>query len=102
MKKIILALLCILMLNTWSCKKDNTTAVATIADTGNIALDGCDWLIKIGSDSYHPDNLDDKYKIDKSQVKITYKLTSARYGCGMVPGLAGFPVIHIIKISAGN
>lgn len=102
MKKFILALLCYMALNIWSCKKDNIASIATIEDTGSLASDGCDWLVKIGSDIYHPDNLDDKYKVDKSQVRITYKVTNDRYHCGMVPGLAGYPVIHLIKISTIN
>lgn len=61
---ILIVALCIYI----SCKKDkddNITANGLVVFTGDVAVDGCGWLIKIndGADGYyHPDKLADNLR----------------------------------------
>jgi hypothetical protein len=57
--------------------------MATVLDTGNPALDGCGWLIKVGSTSYSPDNLPNDFKFNNAQVKIKYIISDAKFNCGL-------------------
>jgi hypothetical protein len=61
---------------------DKLTATATVINTGSIALDGCGWLIKIGTTNYAPDNLSENFKLDNNQVKIVYTISDVDYICG--------------------
>ncbi|MGZ8556870.1 MAG: hypothetical protein ACXWWC_00980 [Chitinophagaceae bacterium] len=90
----------------FSCKKDrlckacNTESGfkdATIIYTGPIETDGCDWVVKIGTDQYyHPDVLNDEFKQNELDVKICYELATDKFHCGIAG--TGMPVIHVLKI----
>lgn len=89
----------ILLVLFFSCKEhceNSKQASAIIEYSGMIAADGCDWVVKIDSISYHPDVLDSAFKKENLQVNICYQETSDRFSCGLLPG--GIPVIHILEI----
>ena len=97
-------LIAIIFINL-ACKKDTScekcignviTKDATIIYSGPVEADGCSWLVKIATQSYHPDVLDAAYEHDQLTVKVTYKLTSGKFLCGIA--VMEIPVIHIIKI----
>lgn len=89
----------------FSCKKDrscdscNTETGfkdATIFNGGPVETDGCDWLIKIGDEYYHPDVLDARFKQHDLKVKLCYEQTTDIYLCGV--GAIPFPIIHVLTI----
>lgn len=104
MKYILLAMVLI----TTSCGKQNSKsngknnddsyANATIRWTGQIAVDGCDWVVTIDSSkvNYHPDVLNSSFQQDGLKVKIKFEETKANYACGMNP--AAMKVIHVLDI----
>ena len=62
---------------------------ATIAFSGELAADGCGWLIKIEDKDngvYSPLKLPARYRIDSLKVYITYKILKTRFQCGLRPG----------------
>ncbi|MFD1255295.1 hypothetical protein ACFQ3S_00675 [Mucilaginibacter terrae] len=86
----LIALLCILIA-TSACKKEiiyqdkkpgQLEAIATVINTGSPALDGCGWLIKVGTVSYSPDNLPENFKESGINVKIEYTVSDADFVCG--------------------
>ncbi len=76
-----------------SCKKTNSnqthsfTENATIIDSGSLAADGCDWLIKtdITDSVYNVPNLPAQYHVNNLKVHITYHKLATRFYCGMIP-----------------
>jgi hypothetical protein len=70
--------------------------VATVLDTGNPALDGCGWLIKVGDTSYSPDNLPNEFKLNNAQVKIKYIVSDTKFSCGFAG--SGYNFIHLVDI----
>jgi hypothetical protein len=108
MKKILLPkfllLFCICM-SALACKKNTyyedrdpnqLEDIATILDTGNPALDGCGWLIKVGNTSYSPDNLPNDFKVNNAQVKIKYIISDNKFSCGFAG--SGYNFIHLVDI----
>ncbi len=89
-----------------SCNKDKSCKVcnseqgyidAVILNTGPIEVDGCSWVVKIGTDNYyHPDMLKDEFKQNDLNVKICYTLTSDKFICGIAA--QSMTVIHIQDI----
>jgi len=89
----------ILALLFFSCKEqceNGMSASATIVYSGMLAADGCEWVVRIDSISYHPEALDSIYMKDSLRLKICYEETNDRFSCGLIPG--GIPVIRLIDI----
>lgn len=89
-----------------SCHKGSAIAVkstktgtkATIFDTGEIAADGCGYLIQTDSVIfYHADNLPREFQKDKLNVMVNYEFSDATFQCGLNPNTR-IPVIHIKDI----
>jgi len=76
---------------------DNQTQTAMIFWTGDIAVDGCGWIIKIGDKEYHPDSLPAAFQIDSFIVDILYDIDTLRFVCGL--GGVDLPVLKIKSIS---
>ena len=86
-------------------KEDGITTKALVVFTGDLAVDGCGWLIKIDDNTegyYHPDKLADNLKVDSLSVKITYSHTKQKFNCGFISAGGGLPVIHISSIVASD
>lgn len=98
MKKPIL-IICLLFL-CFACNKNNESNYLTnnglIYFTGELALDGCGWLITIDSVVYAPDELDSAYQIDSLPVIIKYEMLNTSFICGWSGN--GIPQIEIVKI----
>ena len=98
--------LIVLVFFNFSCKKerscekcvgDSIIKNATIIYSGPVEGDGCSWLVKSDdTHSYHPDVLDTTFQHDQLRVRVTYKLTSEKFICGIAA--MEIPVIHVIKI----
>ena len=94
-----------------SCKKNNSTkwitANATIINEGDVAADGCGWLVKINrpdSSIYSPINLATAYKVNNLQVNITYQILTDKLACGGLPEPldGGLTEIQVIAIRKNN
>jgi hypothetical protein len=98
--------LCAIILLFVSCHKDYSCEGcqpqeglldAVIIYTGPVQSDGCDWMVKVGTDHYyHPDVLADAFKQNDLAVKIRFQLKSDLFFCGFVA--TGIPVIHLLTI----
>jgi hypothetical protein len=104
MRTAILSISLLLLLIASSCKKSQSTttatvtANATIVNSGEIAADGCGWIIKLDDQTeFSPVNLSTDLEQDNLKVSITYTRLSTYTGCGM---LAGNPGMHQIKINS--
>lgn len=85
---------------TSSCKKDFTTAIATVLNTEKTT--GCGFVVEIDKVKYHAENLDSQFQSDSLQVYVNVKLVSGvRYYCGTstAANSAGIGVIHINQIA---
>jgi len=108
MKKLLrskFAILSVVLMTTVACQKNTyyedrdpnqLEDIGTVLDTGNPALDGCGWLIKVGNTSYSPDNLPNDFKIGNTQVKIKYIVSDAKFSCGFAG--SGYTFIHLVDI----
>ncbi len=97
------SVLILLICMSVSCKKtDQVTAKdipATIIYSGDIAADGCGFLIKIDASgtSYHADNLPETYQKDKLPVTISYHLLDTKYSCGLLSNNLSVIQIDVIQ-----
>jgi hypothetical protein len=89
-----------LLFGSISCKKDKQTfeASGTLEYTGDVAYDGCDWLIKINSEYYHPENLTEENKLNHAKISVSYQLLSNRFHCGFGVG-PGLRIMRIKKLT---
>lgn len=100
MKKLLIVYVLFILISI-SCKKSDQSTQksisATIVDSGNIAFDGCGWLIKIDASgtNYHADNLPVSYQKDNLPVTISYHLLDTKFSCGLLSNN-----ISVIKIDA--
>ena len=94
-----------LFISISSCKKDEKvstiTAEATIINTGSVALDGCDWAVKINAtdSTYSPKNLADNFKVNGLKVNVSFQVLTTRFPCGSIANF-GLRQIQISQISA--
>src|SRR5580698_8586408 len=87
----------LLLLVGSSCKKlENSTPPKTlktnaiIVNSGEIAADGCGWLIRLNDQTeFSPVNLSADFQQDNLKVNITYTQLSTSTSCGMVPNNPG-------------
>ncbi len=89
-----------------SCKKENNSHTKTktpgvgnamIINTGDIAADGCGWLVKIDSKYYHADNLPEQFQKDSLNVNIDYSSSTSKFQCSTNPNNL-IPVIYLNSI----
>lgn len=79
----------------FACKK-NKDVSGTIRDFGPIELDGCGWVIEIGSETFKPINLSSQFQQDQLEVELTYNETGNMANCGLQPN--AFMEIEIDEI----
>jgi hypothetical protein len=88
------------------CKKENgsthITPNAVIVFSGEIAADGCGWLVKVDgiNEEYSPVNLSTAYQKDSLKVKITYHILTTKQHCGAFNGGSGEGGITQIHLDA--
>ena len=82
MRLLIFSIICILALS--ACKKEDNYIHAVVIDGGDIAVDGCGWLLvlELNSVTCKPVNLHDDFKIDGLEVAISYTLLDSKADCG--------------------
>jgi len=84
-------------LMVFACNKDLTTnegddhaikkagTEGLILFTGEIAVDGCGYMLKLEDHLYKPINLPASFEIDSLKVIVNYELTQDGYQCGLSP-----------------
>lgn len=89
----------ILILVGASCRKDNLVK-ATVVDTGDIALDGCGYLLKIeGEDKMvRPTNLPSAYTHDGYKVKIKFDRNGEGEVCSIYPQYEYIELVQLTKV----
>jgi hypothetical protein len=91
-----------------SCKKTTNPAItapkntnAIIIYTGEVAADGCGWLVKINDtgEEYSPVNLSPAFQKDSLKVNITFSVLTTKFACGSLANNPGITQIQIGSIS---
>jgi hypothetical protein len=81
------------------CKCQGPPAItksAKIVFTGNLEVDGCDWLVQVDSNQfYRADSLPSAFKQNDLNVTISYWETKKEYKCGWFKSI---PVIQVKNI----
>lgn len=72
-------------------------ADALMLDLGSIATDGCDYMLLIGQEYYHPGSLDSIWYQDSLPVHIHFKRTLQLFYCGLANTPYG--VIEVLDIA---
>jgi hypothetical protein len=73
---------------------------AEIVYYGAPEVDGCGWLVKMGEQVVHPENLDDNFKTENLPVLINYVQTREIFRCGR--GGISYKTIRILSIEKVN
>lgn len=80
-----------------SCKKSETTYSALVRYSGDIAVDGCGWVLDMESGTVHPTNLEVEFQQDSLLVEISYKESSGTFNCGFGTSLKQIELLSISK-----
>lgn len=64
------------------CKKEEQWVTAIVLDFGSPSVDGCGFVVEIEGTIYFPVNLDEKYQVDKKEVRLTYSVLEDMQTCG--------------------
>lgn len=99
MRKLLLSAAMIALVAT-SCNRDKDLLKATVVDSGDIALDGCGYLLDVeGEDKLlKPSNLPTAYMHDGYKVKVKYDANGGGVQCIKYPKFDFIEVIQLTKI----
>lgn len=83
-----------------SCNKDKNLIKATVVDTGDIALDGCGYLLKIEGEAslLRPSNLPTAYMHDGYKVKVEFDKDGGGEVCAVYPDYEFIEIIQLTVI----
>jgi hypothetical protein len=81
-KLIIIPILCLLAVTSCKKHKNPCTSSGLVYYRGDVAIDGCDWVININGTEYHPETLDIGYQQDSLTMYMDYELTGDTFVCG--------------------
>lgn len=93
---ILFAASCLKLDYRYDIHDNRLTKEAEVIFSGAPEVDGCGWLIRINDKLYHPESLDDVYKVDNLPVQIEYTGSREIYRCGR--GGTPFSSIRILRI----
>lgn len=81
-----------------SCNQDKNLTKATVIDTGDIAADGCGYLLQLDGESkpVRPSNLPTAYMHDGYKVKVKFDRDGGGEVCRVYPD---FEFIEIIQLT---
>ena len=77
-----------------SCTKNETTYAGLVRFSGDVAVDGCGWVIDVENGTFHATNLSAEFQQDSLEVELSYKKTNETFNCGFGNSL------KIIEISS--
>lgn len=64
------------------CEKEERWVDAIVLDFGSPAVDGCGFVLEIGGNIYFPINLEEKYLVDKKEIRLQYSVLEDMQACG--------------------
>ena len=69
----------------FGCHKTEGKVKAVVHDTGQVAADGCGWMIELEGETawYHPVELASKYQKDNLKVWIELEHKTDTFTCGL-------------------
>jgi hypothetical protein len=71
-----------------SCKKNTIHYEdGLIIWAGDVAVDGCGWLIQSNNYTFHPTNLTTEFQQDSLQVSVDLKYVNETFSCGLLPSV---------------
>ncbi len=81
-----------------SCSKNDTTYAGMVRFSGDVAVDGCGWVIDVENGTFHPTNLTAEFQQDSLEVEVSYKLTNESFNCGFGNSLKIIEISSIEKL----
>ena len=103
MKKVV-ALFGFLLLGLGACGSDDLVIVETsgiIIDAGDVAADGCGWVVEINGTQFSPTYLSPQYQVSGLNVLLKVEFLTTTFNCGLQG--AGLDQIRIEQIRpSGN
>jgi hypothetical protein len=79
------------------CSKNETTYAGLIRYSGDVAVDGCGWVIDMETGTYHPTNLATEFQQDSLHVDFSYKDISGSFNCGFGSSLKQIEITAMQK-----
>lgn len=74
----------------------DSSGMATVLFTGDVAVDGCGWVLDIDDDDYKPINLPQAYQFDGMYIISEFNELDRREPCGLNP--AGLQQVQIREL----
>ena len=71
-------------------------ANARILDLGAIATDGCDFMLLIDNEYYHPQGMDSVWRVHDTAVRVQFRRTLQLFHCGLSP--VPYPVLEVLSV----
>jgi len=80
-----------------ACDKEGEFVNAKIIDGGDIAVDGCGWLIEVSSETFKPVDLPEEFKVDGKLVEVKYDELDSMADCGFAQDVYSEISITVIQ-----
>ncbi|MBI1191946.1 MAG: hypothetical protein GC205_02045 [Bacteroidetes bacterium] len=71
-------------------------ADALILDLGAVAADGCDFMLLIDNEYYHPQGMDSVWRVHNTPVRVQFRRTLQFFHCGFLP--LPNPVLEVLSV----
>lgn len=100
MRKYLIGTFVMLAVFVVACKKDKNMEKATIVDTGDIALSGCGYMLKMESDGslVRPRYIPSAYHHDGLKVKVKLNRDGEGEICNTYPVKKFYEIVELIDI----
>jgi hypothetical protein len=102
MRKYLFSALLLALVAVASCNKDKNLVKATVVDTGDLAANGCGYLLKLEGEEkpVRPHNLPTAYMHDGFKVKVKFDRDGNGAVCSVYPQHEFIEVIQLTIIKA--
>lgn len=100
MRKYLIGAFALLAVFVVACKKDKNMVNATVVDTGDIAKDGCGFLLQLGSDGslLRPKYIPSAFQYNGLKVKVKLNRDGEGETCNTYPTKKFYEVVELIDI----
>ncbi len=100
MRKYILLAFAALTVSAVACKKDKNMEKATIVDTGDIAKNGCGYMLQLESDGslVRPKYMPSSYQHNGMKVKVKINRDGEGEICNTYPTKKFYEIVEIVDI----
>lgn len=102
MRKYLFSALLLALVAVVSCNRDKNLVKATVVDTGDLAANGCGYLLKLEGEEkpVRPSNLPTAYMHDGYKVKVKFDRDGGAAVCSVYPQHEFIEVIQLTIIKA--